>query len=98
METVQVNADALIEKLGMQREDEVTSVRENESVIIVTDEGITSGKVTAMYGEMSTTRYKYFYLHDVLLFEERYILSENGWETEPTATRKLSTEAILYKK
>jgi hypothetical protein len=97
-EAVQVRADALAAKLGMQREEEVTSLHEDESAMIVTAEGITTGKVTVMYGEMSATRYKYFYLNDELLFEEQYNLYETGWGTEPTVTGKLPKEAILYKR
>lgn len=96
-EDVLVDAEALAVKLGMRREDKVTSLHEDETALIVTADGINTGKVTAMYGEMSMTRHKYYYLNDELLFEEQYNRSDAGWESEPTVTSKLPEDAVLYK-
>lgn len=96
-EDVLVDAEALAVKLGMRREEKVTSLHEDEQAMTVTTDGINTGKVTAMYGEMSMTRHKYYYLNDELLFEEQYNRSETGWETEPTVTGKLPEHAVLYR-
>jgi hypothetical protein len=82
---------------GMHREDEVTSVQEGDEAMTVTGKGINSGNVRVMYGEMSMTRHKYFYLNDELLFEEQYNRSGDDWETEPTITVALREDAVLYK-
>lgn len=84
---------------GMHRVEDITSVHEGDEVMTSNWRGINSGKVWTMYGEMTNTRYKYFYLNDELLFEEEYNRSENGWETEPSAaTRKLAESTVLYGK
>lgn len=94
-----IGGAAIALERGMHRVEDVTSVHEGDEAMTSSWRGINSGKVWVMYGEMSTARYKYFYLNDELLFEEQYNRVENGWATEPTnTTAKLAAGTILYTK
>lgn len=96
-EAVLTSAAEMAEKLGMtKRELEWESLCEDEIMMLVTDEGITIGKVNASYGEMRTYKYEIYNLNGVELLEKRYGITEQGWEYMPTVTVKLDESTIIY--
>lgn len=96
-EAILTSAAEMAEKLGMtKRELEWESLCEDEIMMLVTDEGITIGKVNASYGEMRTYKYEIYNLNGVELLEKRYGITEQGWEYMPTVTVKLDESTIIY--
>lgn len=94
-EAAMTAAAEMAEKLGMERT-EITSCWADRPILVASPEGISMGLLKVDSGEMRTYRYDNFTLNGELLFSDKFAITEQGWEKNPSTTIQLDEEAIVY--
>ena len=96
-EAVTSAAGLVAAKLGLtERPLKWEAMSDGEVMMMVTPEGISTGKLDIQYGEMRTYRYELFTLNGVELLEKRYGITETGWEYFPSVTVKVNEETTRF--
>lgn len=95
-------ASKLAKKLRMKREDDMTTLRFSQPVMIVTETGIVSGTIRSTHGREDDYRYDTYSLDEITLCSYTFNRlpgstdTETIWEETPTIEMTLPEGAILY--
>lgn len=97
MDVVTTAALDIAAKLGLtERKLEWRALHDDETLMMVTPEGINIGKLKVEYGDRIKYRYEIFRLNGVPIVEKRYGVTDTGWEHFPAVTVRVNEEETYF--
>lgn len=76
---------------------DITGLSKDNLAIIVTKDGIQTGIVNVIRGEMRTSQYNEYSLNGDVLYRETYYLTNSDTEQKSSVTTSIPEDAVIYR-
>lgn len=90
-------AASMATELCMKQTHDITELSKDNLALIVTKDGIQTGIVNVIRGEMRASQYNEYSLNGAVLYRETYYLTDSGTEQKSSVTTSIPEDAVIYR-